>query len=66
MPDAEFFDPRNLRGSCQGHNLMRGMDDARVEREGRFFNRSPTARLRRGDLSPRVRNSSSVVTGDFS
>src|SRR4051812_9970880 len=62
MPDAEFYDPANLRGSCQGHNLMRGLDAAKVEREGRFFNRTQNARLRRDDLSPR---STSVVTGDY-
>ena len=32
MPDALFFDPRNLRASCKRHNLTRGMA-ARFVRE---------------------------------
>lgn len=32
MPDAEFYDPANLRASCKRHNTARGVA-ARLERE---------------------------------
>jgi hypothetical protein len=32
MPDWQFFDPSNLRGSCRRHNTARGVA-ARLERE---------------------------------
>lgn len=42
MPDAEFYDERNLRGGCKGHNTLRGQAD-KAARElgegGRFFSR---------------------------
>jgi hypothetical protein len=28
MPDSEFFDRRQLRGSCRKHNLMKGSAEA--------------------------------------
>lgn len=32
MPDSQFYDPTNLRGSCRRHNTARGVA-ARLERE---------------------------------
>jgi len=47
MPDAEFYDPANLRASCRRHNWARGVA-ARLEREagdeGTFTNRPASTR----------------------
>jgi hypothetical protein len=47
MPDWQFFDPSNLRGSCRRHNTARGVA-ARLERETAQGVRPPPSRYSYG------------------
>jgi hypothetical protein len=77
MPDWQFFDPMNLRGSCKRHNTARGVA-ARLEREVASGVAPPPRRYSFGGFlrTPTVRDMQlakslspspvSLVTSDYS